>query len=140
MINSNEISPGKLKTLRIINALIIAGKYTAIFLPLFFFYLFASILMVDGDGHGNALVSLTGEIIEITEKLLNLSGKGAAFPACFFWSLVLYAVLFFMNLCFTSLASMSEEDAATKFNQMKFPALLSLLFVFISLTILVRWK
>ncbi|MFZ6746947.1 hypothetical protein ACO0LC_27280 [Undibacterium sp. JH2W] len=139
MGSSNETTLGQIKTLRFLNALIVAGKYAAIFLPLFFFYLLTSIFMAGGNGAMAALANISLKMIEVCEKLLNMHSGGTVFQACFFWMIVFYAILFLQNLFFSRLESLDEKAAAKKYHQMKFPAFLSLLFLFISLTILIRW-
>lgn len=141
MISSNQTPPGKLKTLRILKALIAAGLYAAIFLPVFFFSVLCIILTVgSGNDFTNALVNLSGEIIKIPVRMLNMDDGGSIFPASFFWSLVLYAVVFLRVFFFSRIAPMDEDEAAKKYDETKTPALLSLLFLLMSLAVLVKWK
>ena len=63
------------------------------FAPVFFVFLFATILMV-GDGTAPAVTHLSANLIGFTVKLLGLSFEGAIVPAVLFWSLVVFGVGF----------------------------------------------
>lgn len=141
MTNSNQTPPGKLKTLRILKAVIAAGLYAVIFLPVFFFSSFCIVLTVgSGNEFTDTLVNLVGKVIEVPLSMLNMDAGGGIFPASFFWSLVLYAVVFLRVFFFTRVAPLNEIEAATRYDQMKAPAILSLLFLFMSLAVLAKWE
>ncbi|PXX33724.1 hypothetical protein [Undibacterium pigrum] len=141
MTSSNQTPPGKLKTLRILKAVVAAGLYAAIFLPALFFSLFCIVLTVgSGNEFANALVNFAGKIIEVPLRMLNMGAGGGIFPASFFWSLVLYAVVFLRVFFFTRVDPLNEIEAAKRYDQMKAPAILSLLFLLTSLAVLAKWE
>lgn len=141
MNNSNQITSGKLKTLRILKALITAGLYASIFLPVFIFLMFCIILTVGGgNDFTNMLVNLSEKILKIPLKMLNLDEGGGLFPASFFWSLVLYAIIFLRVYLFARIEPMDETGAAKKYSQMQGPAIWSLIYVLMSLIVLVSCK
>lgn len=74
------------------------GKCAFIFAPALFVFLFATILMVGGDGRAPGVTHLSANIIGLPVKLLGLPFEGAIAPAVLFWSLLVFGVAFLYAL------------------------------------------
>jgi hypothetical protein len=82
---------------RVSHSVAFGGKCAFIFAPIFFVFLFATILMV-GDGTAPSVTHLSAAILGFTVKLLGVSFEGAIVPAILFWSLVVFVVAFLYAL------------------------------------------
>jgi hypothetical protein len=76
--------------------------------PIFFVFLFATILMV-GDGTAPSVTHLSAAILGFTVKLLGVSFKGAIVPTALFWSLVVFVVAFLYALITYRLQATPED-------------------------------
>lgn len=84
------------------------GKCASIFAPVLFVFLFATILMVRGDGTAPGVTNLSANIIGLPIKLLGLPSEGAITPAVLFWTLLVFGGAFLY--AFGSSASKPVQD------------------------------
>lgn len=94
---------------RTLKAFATAGKCAVIFAPIFFLFLFSSILMVGGDGTAPAVTHLSAAIVGKTAKLLGIASEGAVFFVVLFWSLLVYVFAFLYAIMFPGIPSDNDQ-------------------------------
>lgn len=82
------------------HGVVFALEVGSAFALLFFVFLIASIIMVQGDGSAPGVTQLSAAIIDFTFKLLGVSSQGSLFAVVFFWSLPVFLVALFSHLVF----------------------------------------
>lgn len=83
---------------RVSHSVAFGGKCAFIFAPIFFVFLFATILMVGGDGSAPQVTHLSAAILGFSVKLLGVSFEGSIVPVVLFWSLAVFVVAFLYAL------------------------------------------
>ena len=121
--------------LRTFKAFATAGKCAIIFAPIFFLFLFATILMVGGDGTAPGVTHLSAAILGNTVKLLGIASEGSIFPVVLFWSLVVYVFAFLYATIFPRVATDDDHKAESQKN-IKFAVLSIAAFVTASLSLI----
>jgi hypothetical protein len=98
--------------LRTLKAFATAAKCAVIFAPIFFLFLFSTILMVGGDGTAPGVTHLSAAILGDTAKLLGIASEGAVFFVVLFWSLVVYVLAFLYATMFPRI--LTDNDQKTQ--------------------------
>jgi hypothetical protein len=93
-------------------AVAFGGKWAFIVASALYWFMFATILMVRGDGTGPILASVSASLIEFPVKLLGLPSGGAIVPAGVFWWLVVFSGAFAFSVVSSTRASDSEPEKA----------------------------
>ena len=93
----------------VISAVLISGKYALIFGVLFFLFLFATILMVGGDGTAPAVTHMSAAVIKFTVGTLGVSSRGSIFVVVMFWVFIAFPLIFLVILPL-ELATKSESS------------------------------
>ncbi|QOL49362.1 hypothetical protein [Massilia litorea] len=110
--------------LRTLKAFAAAGKCAVIFAPIFFLFLFSTILMVGGDGTAPGVTHLSAAILGNTAKLLGIASEGAVFFVVLFWSLVVYVFAFLYATMFPG--NLNDNDQKTESQKSSKVAVLSI--------------
>lgn len=95
--------------LRTLKAFAAAGKCAVVFAPIFFLFLFSTILMVRGDGTAPGVTHLSAAILGKTSESLGIASEGAVLFVVVFWSLVVYVVAFLCATMFPGILKDSDQ-------------------------------
>lgn len=97
---------------RIQHSIWFGGKCALFFAPTFLVFLFATILMAQGNGTAPGIAHFSERLIRLPINMLGLSSNGAIAPAVLFWSLWVFGGAFLFALFFRGDQAGSDVDAS----------------------------
>jgi hypothetical protein len=101
---------------RVSHAVIIAGKCAGVFALVLLAFLYATFLMVRGDGTAPAVTHFSAAVLAYTIEFLSLRPEGAFFLVVVFWALVIFAVGFVFSLVFSGNESVPTDQGAWRWS------------------------